>query len=72
MTAPLCCPSCGGVVERVNAEATRTMAPAFARSLDDLYFVRVTVPVLACTGCEWVCEYFTGSDTISRREAARR
>jgi hypothetical protein len=60
------CPSCGGVVERTQGEATRTMAPAFARSLDDLYTVRVTVALVACTSCEWCCEAFTLSDTVSR------
>jgi hypothetical protein len=60
------CPECGGVVERTSGEATRTMAPAFARSLDDLYTVQVTVTVLACTSCEW-CAEFTGSDTLRGR-----
>lgn len=71
------CPRCGGVVERTTGEAERTMAPAFAYSLDDLYRVRVTVWVWACTSCEWCAEEgcegdFTGSDTISRRGGGDR
>jgi hypothetical protein len=79
MTAQACCPRCGGVVERTSGEATRTMAPTFAsRKGGDLYSVRVTVTLAACTSCEWVCEAgspqfvrFTDSDTIPDRAERR-
>ena len=50
------CPICGGVVERTSGEATRTICPGYYRSAADLYPQRVTVPLLACTSCEWVAE----------------
>lgn len=54
--APLACPACGAPLDYdPTAQADQAWAIQTRAGLH-LETRRQTVPILACTGCEWLCE----------------
>ena len=59
----LACPECGAPLDydpRAPADQTGARQTRAGLQLESR---RQTVPILACTGCEWLCEVTTGRIT---------